>query len=83
MDNLSFLDIITILSFVIGVENLELNTQQVESLDKHLKEQDVVLKEGQNVMLDKAIKQNEEIISLLKELKECIQELLKMRILNN
>lgn len=83
MDNLSFLDIITILSFVIGVENLELNTQQVESLDKHLKEQDVVLKEEQNVMLDKAIKQNEEIISLLKELKECIQELLKMRILNN
>ena len=80
MDNLSFLDIITILSFVIGVENLELNTQQVESLDKHLKEQDVVLKEEQNVMLDKAIKQNEEIISLLKELKECIQELLKMRI---
>ena len=70
MDNLSFLDIITILSFVIGVENLELNTQQVESLDKHLKEQDVVLKEEQNVMLDKAIKQNEEIISLLKELKE-------------
>ena len=80
MNNLSFLDIITILSFVIGVENLELNTQQVESLDKHLKEQDVVLKEEQNVMLDKAIKQNEEIISLLKELKECIQELLKMRI---
>ena len=80
MNNLSFLDIITILSFVIGVENLELNTQQVESLDKHLQEQDVVLKEEQNVMLDKAIKQNEEIISLLKELKECIQELLKMRI---
>lgn len=80
MDNLSFLDLITILSFVIGVENLELNTQQVESLDKHLQEQDIVLKEEQNVMLDKAIKQNEEIISLLKELKECIQELLKMRI---
>ena len=79
MDNLSFLDLITILSFVIGVENLELNTQQVESLDKHLQEQDIVLKEEQNVMLDKAIKQNEEILSLLKELKECIQELLKMR----
>ena len=79
MDNLSFLDLITILSFVIGVENLGLNTQQVESLDKHLQEQDVVLKEEQNVMLDKAIKQNEEILSLLKELKECIQELLKMR----
>lgn len=79
MDNLSFLDLITILSFIVGVENLELNTQQVESLDKHLQEQDVVLKEEQNVMLDKAIKQNEEILSLLKELKECIQELLKMR----
>ena len=68
MNNLTFLDILTILSFVVGVENLELNTKQVENLDKHLAEQDIVLKEEQNVMLEKAIKQNEEIIFLLKEL---------------
>ena len=74
MNNWSFIDIINILSFMIGVENLELNTQQVENLDKHLQEQDIVLKEEQNVMLDKAIKQNEEIITLLKELKECIRK---------
>ena len=74
MNNLSFIDIINILSFIIGVENLELNTQQVENLDKHLEEQDVILKEEQNVMLDKAIKQNEEIISLLKELIECTRK---------
>ena len=66
--NDSLLDALTLLSFVIGVMNLDLNTQQVNNLDQHLQEQDKVLKEEQNVMLDKAIKQNEEIISLLKEL---------------
>ena len=48
--------------------NLDLNIDQVSSLDKHLEEQDHILIEQQNVMLDKAIHQNEEIISLLKEL---------------
>lgn len=66
--NDDLLDIITLLSFVVGVMNLDLNTQQVENLDQHLKDQDKVLKEEQNVMLRKAIEQNEEIISLLKEL---------------
>ena len=33
MNNLTFLDILTILSFVVGVENLELNTKQVENLE--------------------------------------------------
>ena len=66
--NDNFLDVLTILSFVVGVMNLELNTQQVESLDKHLAQQDKILKEEQNTMLEKAIKQNEEIIVLLKEL---------------
>ena len=72
MNEFTFLDIINILSLAIGVENLELNTQQVENLDKHLAEQDTVLKREQNVMLEKIIEQNEEIIYLLKELKECI-----------
>ena len=48
--NDNFLDVLTLLSFVVGIMNLELNTQQVESLDKHLKEQDKILHEEQNVM---------------------------------
>jgi succinate dehydrogenase flavin-adding protein (antitoxin of CptAB toxin-antitoxin module) len=67
--NLSFLDLISILSFVIGVENLALNQQQVSSLDEHLSRQD-------NDLLLKIINQNEELlqqnkilIDLLKEIK--------------
>lgn len=58
----SFIDIIGILSFIIGLENLELNQKQVSSLDKHLSDQD-------NQILAKIIQQNEEIIQLLKEKK--------------
>ena len=58
-ENLSFIDIVNILSFVIGLQNLELNEKQVKALDNHLKEQDEML-------LAKIIKQNEEIIALLK-----------------
>lgn len=58
----SFLDVLTVLSFIIGLQNLELNEKQVKGLDEHLKEQDERL-------LAKIIKQNEEIIELLKELK--------------
>lgn len=58
----SFIDIISVLSFIIGLQNLELNEKQVKSLDNHLKEQDERL-------LAKIINQNEEIIALLKELK--------------
>ena len=77
--NDEMLDILTLLSFVIGVMNLDLNTEQVKSLDQHLQDQDKILKEEQNTMLEKAIKQNEEIILLLKEFKKCTQELLKMQ----
>ena len=65
-DNLGFLDILTILSFIIGIENLNLNIEQSNSLDKHLEKQDHILIEEQNEMLKKIIQQNEEIISLLK-----------------
>ena len=72
-----FLDIITILSFIIGLENLSLNEEQINNLEEHLRSQDVILKQEQNVMLDetiqllkKAIEQNDEIIKLLKELKK-------------
>ena len=59
-ENWSFIDIINVLSFIIGLQNLELNEKQVKALDNHLKEQD----ENQLALI---IKQNEEIISLLKE----------------
>lgn len=67
MNNLDFLDILTILSFIIGIENLNLNIDQSNSLDKHLKQQDNILMNEQNEMLKTIIKQNEEIIKLLKE----------------
>lgn len=60
MDNLDFLDVLTILSFVVGLQNLELNKQQVDGVMDEL--QNV-----QNSMLSTIIQQNEEIISLLKE----------------
>lgn len=66
--NDNFLDAITVVSFLIGVMNLDLNTQQVNNLDKHLEEQDSILREEQNVMLSKIIAQNEQIIKLLEGL---------------
>lgn len=62
MCDLDFIDVINVLSFIIGIQNLELNERQVKSLDNHLKEQD----ENQLALI---IKQNEQIISLLKEKK--------------
>lgn len=46
------LDLINILSFIIGIENLNLNDKQIEKLENHLNKQDA---------------QYEEIIRLLKE----------------
>lgn len=45
-------NLINILSFIIGVENLNLNDKQIEKLENHLSKQD---------------KQYEKIIQLLKE----------------
>ena len=45
-------NLINILSFIVGVENLNLNDKQIEKLESHLSKQD---------------KQYEEIIQLLKE----------------
>nr|DAZ75947.1 MAG TPA: hypothetical protein [Caudoviricetes sp.] len=45
-------NLINILSFIIGIENLNLNDKQIEKLENHLNNQD---------------KQYEEIIRLLKE----------------
>ena len=65
--NLSFLDMLTILSFIIGIENLRLNEEQNKQLDQHLSEQDEHLLSkiiSQNELI---IEQNELLIKLLKE----------------
>ena len=67
MNNINFLDLITILSFLVGLENLELNEQQVNNLEEHLKKQDQVLIEKQNKMML-------EILDLLKEIKKLLLE---------
>lgn len=61
MDNfdLDFLDAITLLSFVISIENLQLNQQQSSIVMDELRK-------NQNAMLATIIKQNEEMIELLK-----------------
>ena len=51
-NNEYLLNLINILSFIIGIENLKLNDKQIEKLESHLSKQD---------------KQYEEIIKLLKE----------------
>ena len=56
---LTFLDILSIGSFILAIKNLKLNNDQVNGLQKHLQEQDENL-------LKTIIKQNEEIIKLLK-----------------
>ena len=59
---IGFLDIINILSFMIGLQNLSLNQQQMDGIMSEMQE-------SQNKMLRGIIEQNEEIISLLKERK--------------
>ena len=51
-DNEYLFNLINILSFIIGIENLNLNDKQIEKLESHLSKQD---------------KQNEEILTLLRK----------------
>ena len=53
--------------FVIGLENLELNTKQVNDLQDHLSHQD-------NNLLAKIIQQNEELIELDKQIIDLLKE---------
>lgn len=46
------------LSFIVGLENLDLNEKQINNLEKHLSKQDEQL-------LSTIIKQNEQIIKML------------------
>lgn len=59
-EQLSFIDIVSILSFFIGLENLSLNKVQVNDIMQELQS-------NQNGMLSKIIEQNEQIIQMLKE----------------
>lgn len=55
--NLTFLDIITIMSFAIGIENMGLNKHQIHN------------KESDSAILSTILEQQEEILKLLKEKK--------------
>lgn len=59
IENLGIL--IDLFSLIIGLINLDLNTQQSNDLDSHLQKQD-------NEFLRKIVQQNEEIILLEKEI---------------
>lgn len=56
----SFFDLISVLSFIVGLQNLDLNKKQVDSMMSEMKD-------NQNAMLSTIISQNKEIIKLLKE----------------
>lgn len=51
-----FLDIISVLSFIVGLQNLEMNNKQGDSLMGEMRD-------NQNTMLEKIIRQNEIIIA--------------------
>ena len=59
-NELKFIDIIGVLSFYIALQNLQENEKQSNLLKNKLDEQD-------NIYLKEIIKQNNEIISLLKD----------------
>lgn len=66
--NYDILNIISIASYLLSIQNLQLNTQQTtnDDLNKHLQKQDEMLREQNEKFLNKIIQQNEEIINLLK-----------------
>lgn len=62
-EEFSIIDFISMLSFVIGVENLSLNKVQVNDIMREMQN-------NQNGMLSKIIEQNEQIIKMLKEIEQ-------------
>lgn len=66
--NYDILNIISIASYLLSIQNLQLNQQQAsnDDLNKHLKEQDEILHEQNEIFFKKIIEQNEIIIKLLK-----------------
>lgn len=66
--NYDILNIISIASYLLSVQNLQLNRQQTsnDDINNHLQEQDEILYEQNEEYLTKIIQQNEEILTLLK-----------------
>lgn len=66
--NYDILNIISIASYLLSIQNLQLNQQDLSNsnLNEHLHEQDKILNEQNEKYLTKIIKQNEEILKLLK-----------------
>lgn len=66
--NYDVLNIIAIASYLLSIQNLQLNEKDLSNnkLNEHLQEQDAILHEQNEKYLNKIIKQNEEIIELLK-----------------
>ena len=66
---MEFLDILTILSFVIALENLSLNEEQVINLQEHLKEQDEHLNKQDTELLEKIIENQGAILRAIEEIR--------------
>lgn len=66
--NYDILNIIAIASYLLSIQNLQLNTEQTSNndLNKHLQKQDEILQEQNERYLSKIIEQNDEILKLLK-----------------
>lgn len=66
--NYDILNIISIASYLLSIQNLQLNQQDLSNnkLNEHLQEQDEILHEQNEKYLTKIIQQNEEILTLLK-----------------
>lgn len=60
-EEFSIIDFVSMLSFIIGIENLNLNKVQVNDIMREMQN-------NQNKMLSKIIEQNEQIIKMLKEI---------------
>jgi hypothetical protein len=67
-DNLGFLDILTIMSFCISLQNLELNTSQ-EDIQRQTEDLDKVLRENVEEIHKHLQKQDEKIDMILKEIR--------------
>lgn len=66
--NYDILNIISIASYLLSIQNLQLNQQQAsnDDLNKHLQKQDEILREQNEKYLETIVEQNKEIIRLLK-----------------
>lgn len=66
--NYDILNIIAIASYLLSVQNLQLNQKQTsnDDLNEHLQKQDDILQEQNEKYLLKIIQQNEELLKLLK-----------------